>query len=237
MNEAIPKARGLLRLEQLVPLCEAIRKGAEYGGALAQASSVVQSVADVPDRLENLGPLVLVLRKSGHLAPRDLLVDIEKIENAGRALEKCVNVEELRDARFSAGDIQEALKRVEDQISKAWSARVESVFRPLQRLGEVLSQIPDTKAAGGELQAWAINALGLGRTAVPTADSVRSLTEAHEELANRLDSLGSLGVDSEVRQFLLEVANRRASLASVTSGVLEWLRAKNAQARFQVELK
>lgn len=237
MKAAIPRACGLLRLEQLVPLCESIRKGSEYGAALSQASNAVQNLADVPRRLQSLRPAVPVLRQSEHLAPGDLLADIEKLENAGRELEQCSNLDALRDARFSTGDVGEALKRVEDQLSRAWSARVESEFRPLQRLGEVLSQIPDTNAAGVELLTWAKHALALGRVGVPTADSLRSLAEANQARENRLDSLSSLGVDSEVRQFLLEVASRRASLASVTPGVLAWLHVKNAQARFYVELK
>jgi hypothetical protein len=226
----------LQRLEQLVPLCESIRKGSEYRAALAQAASEVRGAATLPERLESLEPALHLLQGTQYLPPEDLTADFERLEAAGHALEQCVNTDALKDARFSVKDIREALQRVEAQISKAWDARVHAEFGPLQRLGAVLAEIPDTKATGLELQKWAAHALGAAGGGAPTADSVKQFDKARAEQAARLDALGKLGVDAAVSSFLLEVANKRATLARMTPEVLEWLRVKNAHSRFRIEL-
>jgi hypothetical protein len=226
----------LQRLEQLVPLCAQIRQGTEYGAALAQAAGEVRKVAALPDRLESLEPALRVLQGTQHLPVDDLLPDLKKLEAAGRSLEKSVNAEALKDARFSVKDIQEALQRVEALVSKAWVARVQAEFSPLERLGTVLAGIPDTKQAGIALQRWATRALGVSGSGAPTADSVKHFGAVQAELPGRLEALGKLGIDAAVRAFLLEVAGERATLASMTPEVLEWLQAKKAQSRFRIKL-
>jgi hypothetical protein len=236
MSEAAGIADRLQRLEQLVPQCESIRKGAEYGAALAQATSEVRRAAPLPGRLESLEPALRVLKGTKYLPAGDLVPEFEKLETVGRNLEQCVNTDALKDARFWVKDIQEALQRVEVRLCRAWVARVQSKFGPLQRLGTVLAEIPDTKATGQDIQKWATHVLCLANCGVPTADTVRQFNEAQAEIPARLEALGHLGVDATVRSFLLEVANKRATLASVPPSVLEWLRAKNAQARFRIGL-
>lgn len=226
----------LQRLEQLVPLCDSIRKGAEYGVALAQATGEVLKAAALPDRLESLEPALRVVGGTQQLPAGDLIPDLEKLEAAGRTLEQCVNTEALKDARFSVKDVQEALQRVEALVSRAWVARVQIEFSPLQRLGIVLAGIPDTKTAGIALQNWATRALGVSGSGLPTADAVKQFDDARAERAARLEALGKLGIDAAVSSFLLEVASKRATLASVTPEILEWLRAKNAHTRFRIEL-
>jgi hypothetical protein len=226
---------GLLRLEQLVPLCESIRRGTEYGTALAQATGEVQKAAALPGRLESLEPVVRMLQGTPHLPARDLLADLEKLAAAGHSLERCVNSDSLKDAHFSVKDAHDALQRLEALVSRAWVTRVQSEFDPLQRLGKVLAGIPDAKTAGQELQHWATRALGAGSGA-PTAEAVKQFQQAQAELAGRLETLGTLGIDAAVRMFLLEVAAGQATLASLTPQVLEWFHAKNAQSRFRVVL-
>jgi hypothetical protein len=226
----------LLRLEQLVPLCEPIRKGAEYGTALAEATGEVRKAEALPGRLESLEPALLTLARTQHLPASELIPDLEKLEGAGYTLEQCVNADALKEARFAVKDVQEAFLRIEALVSKAWVARVQAEFGPLQRLGAVLAGIPDTKTAGIELQKWATQALGVAGSGPPTAESVNQLAMAQAEQATRLEALGKLGIDAAVTSFLLEVANKRATLASLTPQVLEWLRAKNAQSRFHINL-
>ncbi len=233
----VPSAQGRLqRLEQLVPLCESIRKGAEYATALAQATAEVSKAAGLPGRLENLEPALRELHGTQHLPVGDLIPDLDKLEAAGRNLEQCVNTESLKDARFSVKDAQEAVQRIEALATRAWSARVQAEFSLLERLGAVLAEIPDTKAAGVALQKWARLALGLSGTGPPTAETVALFARARAELPGRLESLSKLGIDDAVTSFLLEAASKRATLASVTPQVLDWLRAKNAHSRFRIEL-
>ena len=226
----------LQRLEQLVPLCESIRKGTEYRTALAQATSEVKKAATLPGRLESLEPALRVLRGTHQLPAGDLIPDLEKLEAAGKILEQCVNTDALKDARFSVTDVQEALQRLEMLVSRAWVARVKAELSPLERLGTVLAGIPDTKAAGIALQNWANRALAVSGSSAPTAQSVRQFAEAQAELPSRLKALGKIGIDTAIRAFLLAVAGGSATLASMTPEVLEWLRAKKAQSRFRIEL-
>jgi hypothetical protein len=224
----------LQRLEQLVPLCESIRKGTEYAAALAHASGEVLNAAALPVRLESLEPALRLLRGTQQMSPSEFMPDLEKLEVAGHHLEQCASAETLKDARFWVKDVREALERVEALAAKAWAARVQAEFGPLQRLGTVLAEIPDTKTAGAALQRWATHALGVSKA--PTAESVEQFKAAQAELVDRIEALGKLGIDTAVRAFLLEVAGEKATLASLTPGILEWLRAKNAHARFRIEL-
>jgi hypothetical protein len=236
MSHVASASERLQRLEQLVPLCEAIRKGAEYGAALAQATGEVRNAAALPGRLENLEPALRALQGTQYLPAGDLIPDLEKLEVAGRNLEQCASTEALKDARFSVKDVNESLQRVEALVSKAWTARVQAEFGPLERLGTVLAGIPDTKTAGIALQNWATQALTSSRSTGPTAESLKQFVEAQTELAGRLDALGKLGIDAAVRAFLLEVASERATLANMTPEVLAWLQIKKAQSRFRIEL-
>jgi hypothetical protein len=235
MNHVIADDDRLQRLEQLVPLCESIRKGSEYRAALAQAATEVRRAASVAERLESLEPALRLLKGTPYLSAADLAADLEKLIGAGHSLERCVNTDALMDARFSVKDICEAVQRLEAHISKAWSARVHAEFVPLQRLGVVLSEIPDTMSTGLDLKTWAARAIATAGGA-PTADSVMQFEQAQTERATRLEALGKLGIDAAVSSFLLEVANKQATLARLTPKVLEWLRAKNAHARFRIEL-
>jgi hypothetical protein len=226
----------LQRLEELVPLCSSIRRGTEYGAALTQATGEVLKAATVPDRLESLEPVLRVLKGTQQLCSGEVLPDLEKLGSAGHQLEQCASTEALKDARFSVRDAQEALQRIESLISRAWSAHVQAEFSPLQRLGAVLAGIPDTKSAGAALQKWATDAQSLSGRGAPTLQSVKNFIQAQAEVVDRLEVLRTLGIDTAVRVFLLEVAAENATLANLTPAVLEWLRAKNAHSRFRVEL-
>ncbi len=236
MSDPASASEQLQRLEQLVPLCDSIRKGTEYATALAQASGEVLKAATLPVRLESLEPALQLLKGTQQLSPSELTPDLEKLEVAGHHLEQCANTETLKDARFWVKDVREALERIEALVAKAWAARVQAEFGPLQRLGTVLAEIPDTKSAGAALQKWATHAVGVSGHRSPTVESVKQFKDAQAELVDRLEALGKLGIDTAVRAFLLEVASDKATLASLTPGVLEWLRAKNAHARFRIEL-
>src|SRR5262245_1662373 len=152
MNQSPSANEQLQRLEQLVPLCSAIRKGTEYRGALAQATGGVLKASSVPGQLENVEPVLRLLRGTPQLSAYELVPDLEKLQIGGSNLEQSASTEALKDARFAVKDVQEALQRIEALVSKAWAARVQAEFSPLQRLGAVLAGIPDTRAAGAGLQ-------------------------------------------------------------------------------------
>jgi hypothetical protein len=236
MNLAPTDAEQLLRLEMLVPLCESIRKGTEFGTALAQAQAEVQRAAILPDSLERLQPIVEKLRETPYLPSEDVGRELAAVTKAGRALERCVDTETLKDARFEVKGAQESLQRLEAMISKAWNATVQAEFGALQRLGAVLAGIPDTKSAGAELQTWAGQVLTLADGSPPSAQSLQLFDTAKEELGHRFEALGQLGIDTAVRSFLVAVAGRSATVANLTTEVLQWLIAKNAQSRFRIEL-
>ncbi len=227
---------GLQRLEQLVPQCKAIREGAEYGAALSQATNEVAKAATIPARLENLEPAIRALRGTSHMTSRDTVLELDKLEAAGHALERCVNTDALAEARFSVKDINDALHRLELQVSRAWTARVQAEFAPLQRLGKVLAGIPDTKPTGLDILKWSGDSLAGVDDSVPTATAVASFEETRKKIPVRLKSLGKLGVDATVRSFLQAVANGQATLEDVAPQVLEWLRSRSALSRFRVEL-
>jgi len=236
MSNPVSAREQLERLEQLVPLCASIRKGTEYASALAQASGEVLKAAVLPERLESLEPALSLLGGTEQLSAAEIKPDLDKLEIAGHHLEQCVSTEALKDARFWVKDIREALERVEVVAIKAWAARVHAEFGPLQRLGTVLAEIPDTETAGAALRKWATGALSVSGQSAPTVESVNGFKQAQSEVADRFEALGKLGIDTAVRSFLLEVAGKKATLANLTPGVLEWLRAKDAHARFHIEL-
>lgn len=236
MNQISTEQQRLLDLERLVPLCEAIRKGTEYVTALAQATSEVKNAESIPDRLQSLEPAVTMLAGTPHLPIVELRTELATLTKTGRALEKCVDATALKDARFSVKEARQALERAEGLVAKAWVARVRAEFGPLQRLGAVLSEIVDTKAAGKELQTWAGQVLALCGSGPPTPESLEQFTAAKADLAERLDTLGKLGIDASVRNFLLNVAGKGATLEHLTPEILAWLHIRQARTRFRIEL-
>jgi hypothetical protein len=186
--------------------------------------------------LEILEPAIEVLGGTQYLPKDDVSKELEAVTRAGRALEKCVDAETLKDARFDVKEAEQSVQRVETLIAKAWSAAVQAEFSPLQRLGAVLAGIPDTKAAGVDLQTWAAQVLLLSDNVPPSAESIQRLNMARAALTQRFDSLGQLGIDANVRSFLVAVAGKGATVANLTPEVLEWLNAKKAQSRFRIEL-
>jgi hypothetical protein len=236
MNGAVANGNRLQRLEQLVPFCDSIRKGGEYRAALAQAANEVKKAATVPARLQNLEHALRLLRGTPHLSASDVHVELDTLFIAGRSLEQSVDTEALKDTRFSVKEISEAVQRLEAHVGKAWRDHVRAEFASLQRLGGVLAGIPDTKTTGLGLQTWATRIIATADGTAPSADSVRQVEDAVTERVKRLDNLQKLGIDAAVNAFLLEVANKQATLGSVTPPVLEWLRSKNAHTRFRIEL-
>ncbi len=236
MTDMVADTDRLQRLEQLVPFCESVRKGGEYQAALAQAASEVKGAVAIPARLENLQHALRLLRGTPHLPTADVNAELDKLSGAGGSLEHSVDTETLKDARFSVKEITEALQRLEGHVGKGWKEYVRAEFFSLERLGSVLAGIPDTRATGAELRAWAKALIEAAGGRAPSEDSVRYVEKARAERAKRLDALRELGVDAAVSALLLEVANKQATLAAVTPQILEWLRAKNAHTRFRIEL-
>ena len=226
----------LARLEQLVPLCEWIRQGEEYKAALALATSEVKKAGALPERIEKVGPVLEALHGSPQLPAKEVVLDLDKLEAAGQVLQQCVNAKALRDARFAVADAQNALVRVEGAVTKAWSAHAQKAFGNLQRLGGVLADIPDTKAAGTGLQHWATQALKAAQSIIPDQDSIRAFDEAKAQIPGRLAELSGLGIDEAVSNFLLEAAQGKATLAAMTPEILAWLQSKQAQSRFSIQL-
>lgn len=223
-------------LERLVPLCEAIRKGSEYEAALSQATSEVKNAQDIPDRLKALEPAVSMLVGTPYLPSAELEVELVILTKTGTVLETSVDVQALKDARFSVKEVRQSVERAEGIVTKAWAARIKADFIPLKRLGDVLADIADTKASGMELRTWAEQVLDLCGNDPPSPESLDKFSVAEAELPERLDRLGKLGIDASVREFLLEVAGKGATLKNLTPQVLAWLHDKHAGSRFQIEL-
>jgi len=237
MNVALTDPENLSRLERLVPLCDSVRKGAEYASALAQATGELLQAATLPNRLDELAPVVKMLSGTSYLPADDVGRELATMTKAGRALEKCVDTENLREARFEVKGAQESLQRVETMVGRAWTARMHAEFGPLQRLAAVLAAIPDTGLAGAELRTWTAEVLQLVLSGPPSAQSIQHFDAARTQLGQRFDALGHLGIDVNVRRFLVEVAGKDATLSNLTPEILEWLFAKNAQSRFRIELR
>jgi hypothetical protein len=236
MSQISTEQERLFDLERLVPLCEAIRKGSEYETALGQATSEVNSAQSVPDRLKALESAVSMLVGTSYLPTAELEVELTTLTKTGKVLETSVDAQALKDARFSVKEVRQSVERAEGIVAKAWAAQIRADFTPLKRLGEVLAEITDTKASGIELRTWAGQILDLCGNGPPPPESLAKFDVAKAELPRRLDRLGKLGIDANVRDFLLEVAGKGATLKNLTPQVLAWLHDKHAGSRFKIEL-
>ena len=85
MSQLPTEQEKLFHLERLVPLCETIRKGTEYGTALAQATSEVKNAESLPERLKSLEPTVKMLIGTSHLPAAELEAELGAVTKAGRA--------------------------------------------------------------------------------------------------------------------------------------------------------
>jgi hypothetical protein len=210
----------------------------ELGESLEKAVQAIQNQEKFLASLEQLAEWVPLL--VAHLEPaalKDLITSLGSLRDTVRPLENdLASQERLR-------GIPEALKLagayarpIEGRLQEAWGRYLRREFSPRDQLAGVLLRFPQHADLARRLRATAKAALAL-ESHFPAPEARRSLEQYLREREAQFRELEQTGTAEKTIEFLLRVAEGRATLAHVDSELLEWLSEQTALDLFQLSLK
>ena len=207
----------------------------KLGERLSQA---IQELRNAPRQIQRVAALIetaelIDFGKQPHQA--EVFSEmVEWVQTVGEALEDAEDAESLRKAMFEySNDLNRAIGALERSIREHWRAVANDRFQPLVGLGELLNSMNVPNNLGGRLIACGQQAVSVSNT-----NSAIELHVALMKLLSDYDTLqaeraAEIGTD-EVGEFINALADKRATLAMVTSEVHEWLVNHNALGRLGV---
>ena len=225
----------LEELESLLDHAGAVAERLSLGDALAHAQHQILTRASLPDEVERcaevLEQLTPLPAADGELARQTAA----KLTNDVTELQAINDREGLSEIQHALRDASTTLTALRTVLVTTWKERAKVQFGSLATIAGVLERIENTHAFGRELGAWARSApVGSNAGWFPSASDVEQLKRMRDELPDKVASLQGAGIDAGVQSFLLAVAEGKATLASVSAVVLQWLAANGASTRFAV---
>lgn len=218
MTDALLDAEKLL--EQLPAAVSRRTLGERLGTALVELRNSDHQI----ERMESSLKIAELIKFGGPDHQREVLTGmIDWALSVGEDLEKAQDAEALRKAVFEyKNDLNQAIASFERSIRDHWRAVVAERFQPLFGLGELLASMNVPNELGPRLKSC-----GQRGQASVNAGSTKDLLSSIEDLVDEYDDLQKereeeIGED-EVGDFINALADKRATLAMVTSKVREWL--------------
>lgn len=229
MSDALLEAEELL--EQLPAAVSRRTLGERLGKALIELRNADRQVERMKDSLK----IAELIKFGGPHHQREVLTDmVDCALSVGEDLEKARDAEALRKAVFEyTTDLNQSIAALERSIREHWRAVVAERFQPLLGLGDLLASMNVPNELGQRLKSCAQK----GQASV-NAGSTKDLRTSIEELLEEYDNLQDereeeIGED-EVGDFINALADKRATLAMVTSKVREWLEDHDALDRLGI---
>jgi hypothetical protein len=166
---------------------------------------------------------------------REVLAEVEDCaRSVGEALVNAEDAEGLRQAVFEySNDFIKVIGTLERSVRDHWRALTAERFRPLVGLGELLRSMNVPNNLGDRLVDCGERGVSSGN--MPSAMDLHSavttlMTEYAALQAERAAEIG----EGEVGDFINALADKRATLAMVTSTVHQWLERHSALERLSV---
>ena len=229
MSDALLEAEELL--EQLPAAVSRRTLGERLGKALIELRNADRQVERMKDSLK----IAELIKFGGPHHQREVLTGmVDCALSVGEDLEKARDAEALRKAVFEyTTDLNQSIAALERSIREHWRAVVAERFQPLLGLGDLLASMNVPNELGQRLKSCAQK----GQASV-NAGSTKDLRTSIEELLEEYDNLQDereeeIGED-EVGDFINALADKRATLAMVTSKVREWLEDHDALDRLGI---
>jgi hypothetical protein len=233
-----PNQDYLLTLEELVEKIPAAKQSRSLGSILDKALQAAKDSEQHIHRLEELCEFTKLVMNYLEESDKALIIDkLTELAQIGQITKRAAEIDQLDEIRGKLRDVvPSTIETVERRFSSSWQSHIVSEFSTLGHLGEVLSMIPETTALGQEMAAIHLEAQSIAKD-LKSYD--KQEPKYRELMTNRdmlHDRLKHLGAGKEVVDFLLAVADEKASLADVTSTVQEWLTGRDALGQFRVGL-
>ncbi len=227
----------LERLESRLGQIQEAKDRHRLGDALDAALQATQRAEDSISRLEQLAgftPLV-----AAYLDPSDLEQCrhfLSDLKGVGQHLSQASDAATLQGAATGVPHLQGLINQTDTLIRRGWKAKTDQAFSATARLGAVLREIPETQQLGSDMDALTQRAQQLEAYVEDAEWSTAEFAALAAERDRAKDKLAKSGAGEEVVTFLLAVAARSATLATVTREVRDWLDAREALERFNVGL-
>lgn len=228
----------LLILEELVEKVPAAKQSRSLGSILDKALQVAKDSERHIRRLEELSEFTKLVMSYLEESDKALIIDkLTELSQIGQVTERATEIDQLDEIRGKLRDVvPSTIETVERRFSSSWQSHIEREFSTLGHLGEVLRMIPETTALGQEMAAIHLEAQSIAKELKSYDEQEPKYRELMTNRDTLHDRLKHLGAGKEVVDFLLAVADEKASLADVTSTVQEWLTGRDALGQFRVGL-
>lgn len=228
----------LVRLEKLANQISSTKQKRALGSELDKAIEAVKSVELNVRRLKTLSEFTSLVRNYIQ-APNDLTLQTraKHLIQIGHDSTNAVEVNELNEVRGKIKSLVPVeIETIEQIFVASWKNFINREFLSITSLGKVLVKISETQQLGEQMNALAFEVNVL-------ANDIRSFSEqsnVYENLKTRRDDLlremNDFGAGQEVEDFLLFVADDKATLAHITPTVHKWLISHKAVNYFRVSL-
>jgi hypothetical protein len=225
-------------LESLVPELPQARQAELFGQALQDASRQLEAMKLDIGRLEECQHSIGLLKAFWDGDEEREVVDaLHQLEYLGKQIEAAQDQEQLARVTGIASEAKPKILLVLRDGARAWGRRVDHDLGSLGSLGSLLVQFPDTRELGRRMTALAATASSLKSTFPPQEGFLKQHELMLQDAGDIRNNLAAIGAGESVQKFLAALANATATLDMVDDSVLQWIRDRHAESRFDVTLK
>lgn len=228
----------LEELETLLPELPLARQTELFGHALVQLRQQLEEMAPDVSRLEDWKPSLSLLGEFWEGDEREeVLGALGQLKSFGDQIEAANDRDQLTLITEITLGVKAKLVLALRDGARAWVRRIDRDLGSLGNLGTLLVQFSDTRDLGLRMVSLARTASTLKNSFPPKTPSL----EQHETMLKDAEeirkNLAAIGAGESVQKFLAALGNESATLDLVDESVLQWIRNRHADSRFQIKLK
>ncbi|POF32612.1 hypothetical protein [Roseibium marinum] len=224
----------LVELETLLPKLGAAVEQRQIGDNLGRAADRLKDSDKLIGRLKAVLDIARDTNFNLDTGQAEALEElVEEARYLANGLENARTADNLHDIADSYSDFVNSLARVDRQLRTHWRALASRDFKPLIAIGNLLTQLDVEADLGRRL-------MECGREATEVRDSIsaEALRDTVIRVRNKRHELDEERVaftsDAEVDEFLIALAEGRATLRLVTASVRSWLEENDALDSFDI---
>lgn len=224
-------------LEGLISELPQARQAEMFGQALRDASRQLEVLTPEIGRLEECQYSIGLFDAfwDGD-EKREVVEALRQLDSLGQQIEAAQDREQLARVTEIALEAKPRIALVLRDGARVWGRRVDRDLGSLGNLGSLLVQFPDTRDLGRRMTALAATASSLKSVFPPPSASLKQHERMLQDAEEIQKNLAAIGAGKSVQRFLAALANATATLDMVDDDVLQWIRARHAESRFQIKL-
>jgi hypothetical protein len=189
--------------------------------------------------LFNFKPLISLLKERPDLVSgkkHNLNQNLQKIIAKAEYIISITTTQQVNDFRHDLNDLCRDIDLIKQELKPVWEGLITNEFYFYYNLCNVLRKCninPDLTRNLGNITESGIR---LKVNFPPTESKVNEFKELNNSLKLILENLPDYNIDQEKINFLLAVAENRATISNISSSIFNWLKSENALELFKLSL-